>query len=74
MVIINPLSMTVKIAHYKKKKKKHIPGLHELGMEVNVCGIGALKAEAGEPEVKGLSHFVANLRPVKIWNPCSVGS
>lgn len=61
MVIINPLSMTVKIAHYKKK---NIPGLHELGMEVNVCGIGALKAEAGEPEVKGLSHFVANLRPV----------
>lgn len=54
--------------------KKCIPGLHELGMEVNVCGPRTPKAEAGEPKVKGLSHFVANLRPVYIWSPCSVGA
>lgn len=54
--------------------KKCIPGLQELGMKVNVSGFSTPKAEAGEPKVKGLSHFVANLRPVYLWSPCSVGA
>lgn len=57
MVTVSPIKMTVNIIYHNRKNAQNFPGLQELGVMVNACGLSTVLAEAGNCKPRFLPYF-----------------